>query len=49
MNEYRQSPRSTNKGITEDAMSNLDLDQHAEVFQVDGKEGQEVNIPEGAQ
>lgn len=43
------SPRSTKKGITEDAMSNLDLNQHAGVCQVDGREGQEVDMPGGAQ
>lgn len=44
-----QSPRCTKKGITEDAMSNLDLDLHAEVYQVDGREGQKVDIPGGVQ
>lgn len=41
-----QSPRSTEKGIPEDAMSNLALVQHVEVCQVDGGEGQDVDILE---
>ena len=44
-----RSPRSAENGITEDAMSNLDLDQHAEICEVEGRDGQEVYIPGGAQ
>lgn len=44
-----QSPRCTKKGMTEGAMSNLGLDLHAEVSQVDGREGQKVAIPGGVQ
>lgn len=44
-----QFPRSTEKGIAEDKISDLDLDQHSGVCQVDGREGQVVDIPGSAQ